>query len=317
MNLFGFGASKPQTPSASSAGGDTAFIFDVTANEFQTRVLEASMQMPVLVDFWAPWCGPCKQLMPILESEVEAAGGEVILAKVNIDEEPQLAQALQIQSVPTVMAFFQGQPVTGFAGARPSSDIKKLIAQLVTLSRSAKPDAIDIPAALAQGAQSLADNDGETAQAIFIQVLEQDPANVDAYNGLIRSLIALGAIEQAQQYVQAAPDVIAKHPSFAAAKTALELALAAESASGELAPLAKKLEQNPSDHQARFDLAQAQFGAGQKEAAIDNLLEIIAKDRTWNDEAARKELLRYFEALGFADPLSVQGRKKLSRILFS
>lgn len=317
MSLFGFGAPKTETPSASVAEGSAGFVFDVTTNEFQTLVLDASMKVPVLVDFWAPWCGPCKQLMPVLETEVMAAGGEVLLAKVNIDQEPQLAQALQVQSVPTVLAFFQGQPVTGFAGARPASEIQKLIAQLVKLSRSAQPDAIDIPAALTQGALSLAENDAHTAQAIFIQVLEQDPANVEAYNGLIRSLIAVGDIEQATQYVQAAPDVIAKNPSFAAAKTALELALAAQNASGEITPLIQKLNENPSDPQARFDLAQAQFGAGQKEAAIDNLLEIIAKDRGWNEDAARTELLRYFEALGFADPLSTQGRKKLSRILFS
>ena len=292
-------------------------IKDGDARSFAQDVLAASREVPVNVDFWAPWCGPCKQLMPVLEEEVMAAQGEVLLAKVNIDEQPGLAQALQIQSVPTVMAFFQGQAVTGFAGARPASEIRKLIAQLVKLARSAKPEALDIPAALTQAAQLLSENDAQTAQAIFVQVLEQDPANVEAYNGLIRSYIALGAVEEAQHYVQAAPEIIAKHPSFASAKTALELALNAQKMSGALAPLARKVEADPADHQARFELAQAQFGAGDKDAAIDNLLEIIAKDRGWNDEAARKELLRYFEALGFADPLAVLGRKKLSRILFS
>lgn len=319
MALFGLTPSAPKkaAPVSAETSAVSAFIFDVTTNDFQARVLQASMETPILVDFWAPWCGPCKQLMPVLEAEVAAANGEVLLAKVNIDEEPQLAQALQIQSVPTVMAFFQGQAVTGFAGARPASDIKNLIAQLVKLMRSAKPDALDIPAALKQATQSLSENDAQTAQVIFVQVLEQDPANIDAYNGLIRSLIALGSVEEAQHYVQAAPEIITKNSSFAAAKTALELALSAKELSGTLAPLSQKLEKNPSDHQARFDLAQAQFAAGNKEEAIDNLLEIIAKDRTWNDEAARKELLRYFEALGFADPLAASGRKKLSRILFS
>lgn len=292
-------------------------IFDATSANFEVTVLKASMEKPILVDFWAPWCGPCKQLMPVLEGEVNAAKGAVLLARVNIDDNPDLAQALRIQSVPTVMVFFQGQPVTGFTGVRPQSEIKNLIAQLVTLAKSAKPDALDIPASLKQAALDLAGGNIMPAQDLYLRILEQDENNVDAYNGLVRCMIDGGAVEQAKDMVDNAPDDIAKNPAFAASKTAVELALGAADALKSLKPLMDKSSQNPHDHQARFDLACAQFAAGQKSDAIDNLLAILAKDRMWNDEAARKELLRFFEALGFSDPLSIEGRKKLSRLLFS
>ncbi len=314
MALFGIPSPKKETPPPQDAGGP---VFDVTTQEFEARVMHASMQKPVLVDFWAPWCGPCKQLMPILEAEVNAANGDVLLAKVNIDENPELAQALRIQSVPTVMAFFQGQPVTGFTGARPASEIKNLITQLVKIAKGAAPDAIDIPAALQQAAQALTQNDFQTAQALYIQILQQDPDHVDAYVGMVRTLIGVGALEHAEQFIAGAPEKIAKNPNFVPAKTALDIAKGAGEASRKLKPLYQKVEANQDDHQARLELAQAEFAAGKKEEAIDNLLVIIKADRTWNDEAARKELLRCFEALGFADPLSVAGRKKLSTLLFS
>ncbi len=313
MALFGIPSPKKDTPAAPSDG----IVFDVTTADFQDRALKASLEKPVMVDFWAPWCGPCKQLMPVLEAEVRAAGGEVLLAKVNIDENPDLAQALQIQSVPTVMVFFQGQPVTGFQGARPASEIKTLIAQLVKLARSVKPDALDIPAVLKDAADFLAAGDVRAAQDSYIQILSQEPENIDAYVGMVRVLIASGALEEAQAYVERAPEAIAKNPALASARTALELALGASAAATRLQPLLKKVESDPADHQARFDLAAARFAAGQKAEAMDDLLHIIKADRGWNEEAARKELLRYFEALGFADPLSVQGRKKLSAVLFS
>ncbi len=314
MGLFGLTPAKGKTPSSQSESG---YVFDVSTQEFQDRVAAASMETPVLVDFWAPWCGPCKQLMPVLETEVEAAKGEVLLAKVNIDENPELAQALRIQSVPTVMAFFQGQPVTAFTGARPASDIKNLIAQLVKVARSAKPDALDIPEMLKKAQECMTSGEEGMAQEIYIQILQQDPANIDAYNGMVRLLIQAGAIDHAEQYVAQAPETISKNPAFAQSKTALELALKSKEQAGLLPALVKKAEQAPDDFQARFDLAAAQFAAGERAGAIDNLLEIIRRDRSWNDEAARKELLRYFEAMGFADPLSVEGRKKLSRLLFS
>ena len=311
-----FGISQPKK-NAAPAPAQNGAIFDVTTQEFEARVMQASMQKPILVDFWAPWCGPCKQLMPILEAEVNAVNGYVLLAKVNIDENPELAQALRIQSVPTVMAFFQGQPVTGFTGARPASEIKNLIAQLVKVAKGTQPDAIDIPASLAQAANALAQSDYQTAQEFYIQILQQDPDNVEAYVGMVRTLIGVGAIDHAEQFVAGAPEKIAKNLNFTAAKTALDIARGAGEANKKLKPLMQAVEKDSGDHQARFDLATAQFAAGQRAEAIDNLLFIIGKEKGWNDEAARKELLRCFEAMGFADPLSAEGRKKLSRLLFS
>lgn len=316
MQLFGMGGSKNKAAGELVAEPPTGPIFDVTAATFEAHVLKISMEKPVLVDFWAPWCGPCKQLMPILEAEVGAANGDVLLAKVNIDENPDLARALRIQSVPTVMAFFQGQPVTAFTGARPASEIKNLLAQLVQLARSAMPDAIDIPAALKQ-AVAVSAEDPMAAQQIYIQILQQDENNVEAYSGLVRIMLDFGKVEEAEGMIAHAPELIAKSPAFASVRTALEIARGGREAAEKLKPLLQKVAQTPENHQARFELAQAQFASGEKAAAIDNLIEIMKKDRGWNDEAARKELLRFFEVMGFADPLSVEGRKKLSRLLFS
>ena len=316
MALFGLTTAKPAKLKGETTP-ITGNIIDTATADFENIVLKESMNRPVLVDFWAPWCGPCKQLTPILEAEVNAANGAVLLAKIDIDANPDLAQAMRVQSVPTVMAFFQGQPVSAFAGARPASDIKNLIAQLIALANSAKPNALDIPAALKQAASFLADNDPRSAQELYIQILSQDEMNVDAYGGLIRTLLAVGAVDQAAAMVQGAPELIAKNPAFVSVKTALELAQGAGAAAKKLKPLLQKVEASPNDRQLRFELAQAQFAGGDKEGAIDNLLAIIKAEQNWNNDAARSELLRFFEALGFADPLSIAGRKKLSRLLFS
>jgi len=314
MALFGFG-SDSKTPAAPQT--QTGSIFDVNTADFEAKVIKASMEKPVLADFWAPWCGPCKQLTPILEAEVNAANGEVVLAKINIDNNPDLAQALQIQSVPTVMAFFQGQPVTGFAGARPQSEIKGLIDQLVKLARSAKPDAIDIPAVLKKAGELLAAKSYPNAQELYLQILQQDEGNGEAYAGIIRILLENELVQKAEEMLARAPEAVQKTQAYISAKVALDLKKNAGQAKTQLWPLQQKLQSDPANHQVRFELAQAQFGVGDKEGAIGSLLAIIMADKTWNDEAARKELLRFFEALGFNDPVAAEGRKKLSRILFS
>ena len=292
-----------------------SWVFDVGTEDFETQVIAASMETPIIVDFWAPWCGPCKQLVPALEAAVMKAGGEVLLAKVNLDENQQLAAALRVQSVPTVYAFFQGRPVDAFQGVLPERQITAFLDKIIQVARQSRPDAIDIPETLKAAAEALTAGDLELAQGLYMQVLQQDEKNVQAYTGLVRSFIAAGEIDQATQMVENAPDDIASNPAFAEAKTAVELASAAPV--GDLSGFLAAVEKDPNDHQARIDLAEAQFSNGQKAEAIDTLLESIRMDYEWNEAAARKELLKIFEALGFSDPLAIQGRKKLSSILFS
>ncbi|MGB0720450.1 MAG: tetratricopeptide repeat protein [Bdellovibrionales bacterium] len=309
-----FGLSKTPPPPAHDPAGN-AVIFDVTTADFEERVMRASMDKPVIVDFWAPWCGPCKQLMPALEKAVMAAGGAVTLAKVNLDDNPELAQALRVQSVPTVFAFFGGRPVDAFQGVISQSQMTAFIDKLVQAAKAAQPDAIDIPEALKTAAQLLAAGDLQTANQLYAQILGQDENNAAAYAGLVRTFIAAGQLEQAQGLIAGAPDSIAKTPDFAAAATALDLAQNAPD-QGALHDLQDNA-QNKDDHQAQIDWAEGLFAAGRHEQAIVTLIGSIQKDREWNDGAARKALLKIFEALGHADPLTVQGRKKLSSVLFS
>ncbi|MBI1301048.1 MAG: thioredoxin [Alphaproteobacteria bacterium] len=310
--MFGLGG-KTETEKTIPQSND--IIFDVGTEDFEQRVITASMNVPVIVDFWAPWCGPCKQLAPVLEKVVKEAGGKVVLAKVNLDENQQLAAALRVQSVPTVFGFFQGQPVDAFMGAQPESQIKAFIKKLITAAINSDPDAIHIPEALKAAAEALSINNFQTAYALYSQILKQDSINADAFAGLIRCFIGIGQIEQAQSLIQNAPDEIAKTSAFEQAKNAVELATVNPSVNTE--DLKAAIQKNPKDHQAYIDLAQALYASGAKEEAVDTLLQSIEIDLNWNEQATRKELLKLFDAMGPSDPITMSGRRKLSSLLFS
>ncbi len=309
--LLGLNSKKPAAP----AGVQSADVFSVTTQEFETRILAESQKRPVLIDFWAPWCGPCKQLMPVLEELVNAKQGKVALAKVNIDESPELAQAFRVQSVPMVVAFYMGQPVSGFAGVRPRAEIEGLISQLLQFHQQNQPEALDIPAVLKAATEAVAENNLQLAQNLYAEVLAEDPFNASALSGVIRIFIATGEIEQANVMSASLPEHIAKDPQIIAVRTTLELL--ANPPSSSATELETKLAKDPHNPEILFDYAEASFIAGQKDKAVDALVTIIQKNRAWEDEKARKQLIKYFEAWGAMDPASVAGRRKLSSLLFS
>ena len=282
---------------------------DVTTASFRQDVIAESMKQPVLVDFWAPWCGPCKQLAPALEKAVAATKGRVRLTKMNIDDHPQIAGQLGIQSIPAVIAFDKGQPVDGFVGALPESQIKTFLERIAGKMSGGVKDLLDA------AAQRLAA--GDVAQAIeaYGDVLEEDPGNSAAIGALSKIYIDQGQLEAAQGYLDSVPDERQKDPEIVAARAALDLA-AQTSSVGDLQGLEALVSANPNDHQARFDFALALAAQGQYDEAVDALIEIVKRDRTWNDDGARKQLIQFFDAWGPMDEKTKAGRRKLSALLF-
>jgi putative thioredoxin len=294
-------------------GGAAAPVKDVTTATFKTEVIDASFEVPVIVDFWAPWCGPCRQLGPILERVVRGAQGAVRLVKLNIDESRDIAQQMRIQSIPAVYAFAGGRPVDGFVGALPEGQVKQFV-QRLTGGRGG-PSPID--EALLMAKESLQAGDHKSAAALYSQILQQDRENVEACAGLARAMIAAGSLSKARQALDRVPKSEAGNAEVAAARSALDLAEAAQQAMGRAGKLRARLAQNADDHEARIELATALFGSGQREAAIDELLTAFKRDRAWNEGAARKQLIKFFEAMGPTDPLTLSARRRLSSLMFA
>ena len=319
---FGKGSQPPQEPAGTApAAADSALIKDADMQSFARDVLDASMSLPILVDFWADWCGPCKQLTPALEAAVLEAKGAVKLVKVNVDQNQALAQQLRIASLPTVYAFFQGQPVDGFQGALPGSQIKQFIDGVIQAtggpqSQAGGGAAEAIAQAMEQAKALVAEGQTEQAAAIYGQVLQHDPENLDALGEYLRLLIDLGRAEEAKMAFDQLEAETKEKPQLQPVKTALELTGEGPGV-GAIPNLMESVAHNPNDHQARFDLALALYAANKKEASAEALLDIVRRQRNWNDEAARKQLLKYFEAWGPADPLTVEMRRRLSSLLFA
>jgi putative thioredoxin len=286
-------------------------IKDTTTQGFRQDVLAESMKQPILVDFWAPWCGPCKQLGPLIEKVVKAAGGKVKLVKMNIDEHPQIAGQLGVKSIPAVFAFDRGQPVDGFVGNLAESQVKSFIERL---AGGIGPSPIEEMLAAAEVA--LAEGDTTQAAEMFTGVLAEEDTNAKALGGLIKVYVQMDMLEQARQMLAAVKPGMESDPAITSAKAAVETAEAAASV-GDTQGLLTKLEADPNDHHARLELAIALNGKGEREEATDHLITIIHKERKWNDDAARKQLVQFFEAWGTGDDATVDARRKLSAVLFS
>ena len=294
-----------------NGGPKAELIKDATEATFMHDVIEASREVPVIVDFWATWCGPCRTLGPALEAAVTAAKGKVRMVKVDVDQNQMIAAQLRIQSIPTVYAFWQGQPVDGFQGAISASEIKKFIDKLSALAGDG-----GLAEALEAAEQMLAEGAVTDAAETFAAILGEEPENAGAYGGMVRCYLALGELDQAEAMLAAAPAAIAKAKEIEAARAQLELARQAANAGPEQ-ELRAAVEANPQDRQARFDLALALHAAGKVEEAVDVLLDLFRLDREWNEGAAKAQLLTIFDALKPTDPIVLKGRRRLSSMIFA
>ena len=307
---------QPQTGGGQSQGAGGTHIVNVDTSNFEAKVLQASMNHPVIIDFQSPRSQNSQQLTPMLETAVKQAGGAVILARINIDNNPQLAQAFRVQSVPTVMAVYQGQPVTGFQGTQPQSEIDKLVQQLAQYAGGAQAQGgIDIEQALQDADAYLKQDSLTQAQSLYTQILEHDPENQQAYTGLIRTFIKAGDLDSAGEMINQAPQSMQGSEALKGAQSALELAQNADTDAAK--KYEKRLKKNDEDHEARLELARARFTQGQAQEAVDLLLEIIRRNADRDDERAKGELLQIFDALGPADPVALKGRRRLSAMLFA
>lgn len=307
-----------ETIIGSATQGPAEAPVDANAQNFMAEVIEESKKRPVLVDFWATWCQPCKALTPLIEKAVAATGGKVKLVKVDLDQNQMLAQQMQVQSVPTVYAFVNGQPVDAFQGALPESEIKAFIDKVLAASGGGEdPQEAQIAQYLEMAKTALDGGDIAQAANIYSQIAQADQSNVEALTGLAQCHLKSNNLEQAEQILAVIPPDKAEDPAVKSLKANVALAKEAQEKVAHLAGYQAALEKDPGDHGARFELAVAQFATGEQETALDNLLTIIQAEADWNEGAAREKLLQLFDSIGVADPLVIRARRKLSSILFA
>jgi putative thioredoxin len=304
--MLGFGS-----PAKGDAKAPAGLIKDATEASFMADVIDASREVPVIVDFWAPWCGPCKTLGPMLEAAVTEARGKVRMVKINVDQNQRIAAQLRIQSIPTVYAFWQGQPVDGFQGAVPGSEIKKFVERVTALGGDG-----GLGEALEAAEAMLAEGAAVDAAETFAAILGEEPTNPRAFGGLASAYLALGEIDRAEAFLGTADATIARSPELEAVRARIALARQAQKA-GPVADLQARVAADPADHQARLDLAQALHAEGKVQEAVDELLELFRRDREWNEGAAKTQLLTIFDALKPTDPIVQRGRRRLSSMIFA